>query len=92
MNEQDQPRDYDKLIEMLHTHRSLNMLPLLELLVEQPPEYLEDFCNQVIFTVSELLREDQPGGVPPGRVMQIIQQLHMLRESLRLMRGAPSCP
>jgi hypothetical protein len=45
VNKQEQPQDYAKLIEMLQAHRNLNMLPLLELLAEQTPECLEDFCN-----------------------------------------------
>jgi chemotaxis methyl-accepting protein methylase len=81
-----------KLLELLHTHRNLNLLPLLELLSEQTPDCLKAFCNQVIFTLSELLRDPQPGGVLPSHVMQIIQQLHTLREAFRQVRGAPCWP
>ena len=92
MHQSGQPQDHAKLLDMLNKYRDMDVLPLLELVAEQTPDGLEAFCNQVIFTVSELLRDDQPGGVLPGQVMQILQQLHTLREAIRQVRGAPSWP
>ncbi len=90
MNKTEHLPGHSKLLELLHAHPHLNVMPLLELVAEQTPDYLEAFCNEVIFTISELLREDQPGGVPPSQIMQIIGQLHTLREALRQVRGAPA--
>ncbi len=81
-----------KTLEFIEQNSGLNVLPLLELVVQETPEYLEAFCNQTIFTVAELLREDRPSGVLPGHVMEIIFQLHTLREAMRQVRGAPSWP
>jgi len=86
------PQDAAKMLQLLHTHQGLNPLPLLELLVEQTPDRLGAFCNQAIFALSELLRDEQPTGVLPGHVMQQVQQLHTLREAFRQVRGAPSWP
>ena len=49
-----------RLLELIDNNPGLNLLPLLEMLVQETPEYLEAFCNQAIFTVAELLREGQP--------------------------------
>jgi hypothetical protein len=46
----------------------------------------------IFFTVAELLREDRPGGALPGHIMEIIFQLHALREAMRQVRRAPSWP
>jgi hypothetical protein len=92
MHNPEQTQDHFKTLRFIEQHPDLNLLPLLELVVAETPEYLEAFCNQAIFTVAELLREDRPGGVLPGHVMEIIFKLHTLREAMRQVRGAPSWP
>jgi hypothetical protein len=92
MHNPNQTQDRFKTLQLIEQNPGLNVLPLLELVIQETPEYLEAFCNQVIFTVAELLREDQPGGVLPGHVMEIIFKLHTLREAMRQVRGAPSWP
>jgi hypothetical protein len=85
-------RSHTTLLELIEKNPSLNLQPLVELVVEETPDYLEAFCNQAIFSLSELLRDDQQGGVFPERVMQIIHQLHSLREAFRQVRGATAWP
>ncbi len=92
MHNPEPPRDHIKMLELIEQHPSINPLPLLELLVQDTPEYLEAFCNQAIITVAELLREDQSGGVLPSHVLEVIVQLHTLREAFRKVRGAPVWP
>ena len=81
-----------QLLELIQQNPSLNLKPLFELVVEETPDYLEAFCNEAIFSLSELLRDDCQGGVLPAHVMHIIHQLHALREVFRLVRRAPSWP
>jgi hypothetical protein len=88
----EQPKDFSKVLELLKKNSHLDLLPILELVVQSEPEYLEAFCNQATVTVAELLREGQKGGVMAGDVYEIIIQLHTLREALRQVRGAPSWP
>ncbi len=92
MHKPEPPQDHNKLLELIESNPGLNLLPLLEMLVQETPEYLEAFCNQAIITVAELLREDQPGGVLPSHVLEVIVGLHTWREALRKVRGAPSWP
>jgi len=92
MHKPELTQDHLKMLELIENNPSLNLLPLLEMLVQETSEYLEAFCNQAIFTVAELLREDQPGGVLPSRVLEVIVGLHTWREALRKVRGAPVWP
>ena len=62
------------------------------MVVQDTPGYLEAFCNQAMITVAELLRDDQPGGVLPGQVLEVIVGLHAWRKALRKVRGAPAWP
>ncbi len=84
--------DHAKAFQLIEQNPGLNLLPLLEMVVQETPDYLEAFCNQAIITVSELLRDDQPGGVLPYHVLQVIIGLHTLREAFRQVRNAPSWP
>ncbi len=79
----EQPKDISKVLELLKKNSHLDLLPILELVVQSEPEYLEAFCNQATVTVAELLREGQKGGVMPSDIYEIILQLHALREALR---------
>jgi hypothetical protein len=88
----EQPRDFSKVLELLNNNSHLDMLPILELVVDFDPEYLEAFCNQATVTVAELLRNGQKGGVMAENIYEIIIQLHTLREALRQVRGAQSWP
>ena len=92
MRKPEPTQEHMRMLELIDNNPGLNLLPLLEMLVQETPEYLEAFCNHAIFTVAELLREGQPGGVLPGQVLEIIVQLHTWREALRKVRGAPSWP
>jgi hypothetical protein len=55
MHKPEPPQDHIKLLELIENNPGLNLLPLLEMLVQETPEYLEAFCNQAIITVAELL-------------------------------------
>jgi len=88
----EQPKDSSQVLELLEKNSHLNLLPILELVVDLEPEYLEAFCNQATVTVAELLREGQKGGVTASDVYEIIIQLHTLREAFRKARGAESWP
>jgi hypothetical protein len=88
----EQPKDFSKVLELLQKNSHLDLLPILELVVQSEPEYLEAFCNQATVTVAELLREGQKGGVIAGDIYEIIIQLHTLREAFRKARGAESWP
>jgi hypothetical protein len=88
----EQPKDFSKELELLVNNSHLNLLPILELVVQFEPDYLEAFCNQAIVTVVELLRDGQKGGVMAGAVYELIVQLHTLREALRQVQQAPSWP
>jgi len=88
----EQPKDFSKVLELLGKNPHLNLLPILELVVQSEPEYLEAFCNQATVTVAELLRDGQKGGVMAGDIYEIIIQLHTLREAFRQVRGAPCWP
>ena len=92
MHNPEPPHDHVKMLELIEQYPGLNLLLLLKMLLQDTPEYLEAFCNQVIITVAELLREDQPGGVLPSHVLEVIVQLPALRESFRKVRGAPTWP
>ncbi len=88
----EQPKNFSKELELLQKNSHLNLLPILEMVVHSSPDYLEASCNQAIVTVAELLRDGQKGGVMAGHIMEIIIQLHTLREALRQVRGAESWP
>jgi hypothetical protein len=91
MNHLELPQHHDKMRDLFENH-GFNALPLLELVADLKPEYLESFCNKVIVTVAELLREGQKGGVLAGDIYEIIVQLHTLREAFRKARGAEAWP
>lgn len=88
----EQPKDFSKELELLVKNSHLNLLPILELVVQSEPDYLEAFCNQTIVTMAELLRDGQKGGVMAGDIYEIIIQLHTLREALRQVQKAKSWP
>jgi hypothetical protein len=54
MHKPEPPQDHVKILELLEQNPGLNPLPLLEMLVQDTPEYPEAFCNQAIITVAEL--------------------------------------
>jgi hypothetical protein len=44
------PQDHIKALHLIEQNPGLNVLPLLELVVQETSEYLEAFCNHAIFT------------------------------------------
>jgi hypothetical protein len=84
--------DHEKLLHLIRKHPGLNLLPLVELVAEdEEPEYLEAFCNEVIYLLAQLYREEQTA-VLSSQVMQVICQLHTMREAFRRLRNAPAWP
>ena len=84
--------DHEKLLQLIGRHPGLNLLPLVELVVEdEEPEYLEAFCNEAIHLLAQLYREEQTA-VLPNQVMRVIGGLHTLREAFRRLRNAPVWP
>jgi hypothetical protein len=46
-------QEHVKMLELIEQNPNLNLLPLLEMLVQDTPESLEAFCNQAIITVAD---------------------------------------
>lgn len=75
-----------EITELVNRHPDLNFVPLMKLVSsDTTPGELEDFFNQVIYALVELLKDED--SFTPHYLMQMVQQLRQLSDVMRKAQG-----